>query len=152
MKKIGKKMHTKYKTRKRKNENEKETKKIFRFVYKRNLEAIREKEEKILELKRRKVICEKCGKEIQEISSSLSDKNSKKPVHFECVMALISKNERVENNDKIAYIGQGRFALLEFETIEGKNKFKIKKIIEWEEKGDREPWRHEIELLFSQVE
>lgn len=153
MKKTEKNIRTKYKTRKRINGNiKKETKHAFHFVYKRNLETIREKEAKILELKSRKVICEKCGLEIKDISSSLSDRNTRKPVHFECALEQVSKSELIENNDKIAYIGQGRFALLKFETVEGKNKFKIKKIIEWEEKGEREPWRQEIELLYSQVE
>lgn len=124
----------------------------FQFVNYENPEALAQREQAIKELKAREVVCPKCGKLITDIASAMTDKVSGKPIHFECVMEQVSSGESVGQNEKIAYIGQGRFAVLFYENIRDQRHFHIKKIIEWEGRDSKPEWRDEISGLYSQVE
>ncbi len=124
----------------------------FQFINHENPEAVAHREQAIKELKAREVICPKCGKLITDIASAMTDKASGKPVHFECVMEQVSSGETVGQNEKIAYIGQGRFAVLSYENIRDQRHFHIKKIIEWEGRESKPEWRDEISGLYSKVE
>lgn len=124
----------------------------FQFVSHENPEAAAQREKAIKELKSREIVCPKCGKIITEISSAMSDKASGKPIHFDCAMEQVSSAENLGQNEKIAYIGQGRFAVLYYENIRDQRHFHIKKIIEWEGRDSKPEWRDEMSGLFSQVE
>ena len=118
--------------------------------------------------------CPYCGKPIRDISSAIADKESGLPVHFDCVTARITKGEILEKGDIVTYIGGGRFGIVgfgitgesskdssrgnsrnfpnkagasadsdRFQTVRGCD-FKIKKIIEWENKDKRAEWRATI--------
>lgn len=114
-------------------------------------EAMQKKLQQIQEFKAREVICPICQKPILDIPSALSDKKSGSPVHFECVMSDLEKTETVGQNEKICYIGQGRFGILYFENPRDQRHFTIKKIIEWENRENKLEWRDEVSTLFSQV-
>ena len=95
-----------------------------------------------------------CSKPIVDISQAISDKDSGLPLHFDCVTAKISDNEKLDKGDSVTYIGGGRFGIVSFNnTNPGKpnssNGFKIKKIIEWENKDSRAAWREEISEQYS---
>ena len=136
------------------NNNNEQGKKTFQFnhtLYE-DEASRRERQRAIQEIKAREVICPKCGQQISDVASAIQDKTSGKPVHFECVLSEIEKNENVGPNEKIAYIGQGRFGLLYYENIRDQRHFTIKKIIEWEDKEKKSEWREEIGSLYSQVD
>ena len=114
--------------------------------------ARRERQRAIQEIKTRQLVCPKCGNVITDVTSALSDKHTGQPVHFECVFNEIEKNENLGQNEKIAYIGQGRFGVLYYENIRDQRHFTIKKIIEWEDKDKKPEWRDEIGSLYSQVD
>jgi hypothetical protein len=98
------------------------------------------------------------------MSTAIADKDSGEPVHFECVAARIAEGETLEKGDVVTYLGGGRFGVVHFPGIirdalrgrksggeyETKN-FHIKKIVEWENKENRSPWRKNIEEHFSVV-
>jgi len=118
--------------------------------------------------------CPYCGKPIRDISSAMADKDSGLPVHFDCVSARIAKGEILEKGDIVTYIGGGRFGIVGFgvsgesprDSSRGTSRnfpnkagasadpdrfqpargcdFKIKKIIEWENKDKRAEWRATI--------
>jgi len=67
-------------------------------------------------------------------------------------MAQLEQTEKVGQNEKICYIGQGRFGILYFENPRDQRHFTIKKIIDWEEREKNHDWRNEISSLYSQVE
>lgn len=114
--------------------------------------AKREKQRAIQELKAREVVCAKCGQLITDISSAMTDKTSGNPIHFDCAFAEVEKNENLGPNEKIAYIGQGRFGVLYYENIRDQRHFTIKKIIDWDDKEKKSEWREEIGSLYSKVD
>jgi hypothetical protein len=114
--------------------------------------------------------CPYCGKPIKELASALADKNTGEPVHFDCVIAKISESETLEPGDTVGYIGGGRFGILHFNSPAGPSTerdaqgraeapwygsfqntkdFKIKKILEWENKENRAEWRRIVSEHFS---
>ena len=97
--------------------------------------------------------CLWCGKPIRDISSAIADKDTGNPVHFDCVAARIAFGEKLEKGDTIAYIGGGRFAVVNFGTpgasLAAERNFAIKKIIEWENKDKRADWRTVISEHYS---
>ena len=97
--------------------------------------------------------CLWCGKPIRDISSAIADKDTGNPVHFDCVAARIAFGEKLEKGDTIAYIGGGRFAVVNFGTpgasLATERNFAIKKIIEWENKDKRAEWRSVISDHYS---
>lgn len=96
-------------------------------------------------------ICAYCNKEISDITSALADKITEKPVHFDCVLEKLNEQEKLLENEKITYIGQGRFAVAWFENPHDLRHFAIRRIIEWEERDKKYDWRNNIADLFSQV-
>lgn len=116
-----------------------------------NRESNQERLKAIEEIKTRKNICPMCNLPITDIASSLTDKKTNQPVHFDCVLEEVRKNEKINENEKIAYIGQGRFGILYYENIRDQKHFTIKKIIEWEDKETKSQWRGEISDLYSKI-
>lgn len=137
-----------------KNQNAENVKKTFQFnhtLYE-NEEARRERQKAIQEVKARDVLCSKCGQHISDITSALSDKATGAPVHFECALHEVEASEKLGENEKVAYIGQGRFGILYYENPRDQRKFVIKKIIDWEDKEKKSDWREELSGLYSQVD
>jgi hypothetical protein len=109
--------------------------------------------------------CPWCGKPIRDISQALADRDSGLPVHFDCVAARIAEGETLEKGDAVIYVGGGRFGIVSYfgsnsrdvpaiprtpaEAANRRNEgssagncdFRIKKIIEWENKDRRAEWR-----------
>jgi hypothetical protein len=112
-------------------------------------------------------VCPYCDKPIRELASALTDKNTGQPVHFDCVIAKIGESETLEPGDTISYIGGGRFGIVHFDgppaerdvrgrpdapwrgPFQGPKDFRIKKILEWENKEERAEWRRIISDHFS---
>jgi hypothetical protein len=93
--------------------------------------------------------CSWCGKPINDISTALSDKNTGRPVHFDCVISRIVEMETLENHDCICYIGGGRFGVVHYNNPPDTRNFTIKKILEWENKDNHFEWRQSICEHFS---
>ncbi|MDR2371024.1 MAG: hypothetical protein LBD71_06060 [Treponema sp.] len=93
--------------------------------------------------------CPWCGKPIRDISSAIQDKASGRAVHFDCVIERITGGESLEPGDAVAYIGGGRFGVVHFNNLPDTKDFKIKKILEWEDKENRAEWRKTISDHFS---
>lgn len=110
----------------------------------RDLEAIKE-------LKEREVLCVKCEKRIEELSSALADRASGMPIHFDCALEELQQRERLGENQQITYIGQGRFAVVSFPDARDTKKFSIVRIIEWESRDTKFDWRQEIASMYSQI-
>ncbi|MCR4823048.1 MAG: hypothetical protein K5873_09285 [Treponema sp.] len=122
------------------------------FVNPINQKEIEENRNAIRAFKENVVTCEVCGQPIADIANAITNRGSGKPVHFDCVITKLAEEEKLEQNDKISYIGQGRFGVLHFDNPHDQKHFTIKKIIEWEARdSERGDWRNEMAGLFSQV-
>ena len=95
------------------------------------------------------VSCIWCDKPIKDIMTAVSDPNTGKPVHFDCVMNRIAEKEQLEAGDTVSYIGGGRFGIIHYNNPPDTRDFTIKKIFEWEKKEDRSEWRITISDHFS---
>ena len=95
--------------------------------------------------------CEYCNQPIEDLTSSIASKESGNPAHFDCVLAKINATEKLSENEKITYIGQGRFAVVYFENPHDLRHFTIRRVIEWENLEAKYEWRSEIANLYSQV-
>ncbi|MCL2007022.1 MAG: hypothetical protein FWG77_02955 [Treponema sp.] len=93
--------------------------------------------------------CLYCGKPIRDLNSAIADRDTEVPIHFDCVASKIGLGERLEKGESIAYIGGGRFGIISFGKPDSKD-FKIKKIIEWEDKEKKAEWRSLISEHYSQ--
>jgi hypothetical protein len=93
--------------------------------------------------------CAWCEKPIKDISTAISEPDTGKPVHFDCVINRIIDRENLENGDTVTYIGGGRFGIVHFSNPPDTRGFKIKKIFEWENKEIRSEWRVTISDCFS---
>lgn len=95
--------------------------------------------------------CEYCKQPITELATALGSKETGEPVHFDCALNKVIASEKVGENEKITYIGQGRFAVVYFENPHDLRHFTIQRIIEWENKEKTYAWRTDIAGLYSQV-
>ena len=93
--------------------------------------------------------CAWCDKPIKDITTAISDPDTGKPVHFDCVMNRIVEREFLETGDTVSYIGGGRFGIIHYNNLPDTRDFKIKKIFEWEKKENRSEWRLTISDHFS---
>jgi len=93
--------------------------------------------------------CPWCGKQIKDITTAVSDRDTGIPVHFDCVLARIAEMEKLELNDTVCYIGGGRFGIVHYNNPPDTRDFTIKKIFEWEPKEHNYPWRRPISEYFS---
>ena len=117
-----------------------------------NQKEIEETRNAIRAFRENVVICEICGEQIVDIENAISNKNSGKPVHFDCVLSKIAESEKVTSTERVAYIGQGKFAVLYFENPHDQKHFTIRRTIEWETRDqERGEWRNEMAGIFSQV-
>lgn len=109
-----------------------------------------QKESAILEFKSRQVVCAKCGEVILDMTSAISNPDGK-PVHFDCVLDSLKEKENMLPGQQMTYIGNGRFAVVSFENPRDLRKFKIEKVIEYEDKSKPIDWRDEMATLYSQT-
>jgi len=93
--------------------------------------------------------CPWCGKQIKDITTAISDKDTGLPVHFDCVLSRIAEMEDLDANDNVCYIGGGRFGIIHYNNLPDTRDFFIKKILEWENKDINNEWRRPISEYFS---
>jgi hypothetical protein len=84
--------------------------------------------------------CPLCQKSIFDISSAIIEKNTKEPAHFDCVMRNLVEAERPGQNERVAYIGSGNFAVVENDPTNNRRVI-IKRKIQYEDKENKPEWR-----------
>jgi len=93
--------------------------------------------------------CPWCGKQIKDVTCAIADKDTGRPVHFDCVLARVTDMVTLEVNDAVCYIGGGRFGVIHYNNPPDIKDFTIKKIIDWEVKDNSNDWRMPISEYFS---
>jgi hypothetical protein len=95
------------------------------------------------------ISCVWCGKPIDDMSTAVTEPASGKPVHFDCAINHIIEEEVLERGDTVSYIGGGRFGVIHFNNPPDTRDFRIKKILEWENRENRSEWRTAISDYFT---
>ncbi len=114
-------------------------------------ESVSENAEAIKAFKMQERVCPLCNKPLTDISTALAHKETGEPVHFDCVLEMLQAQEKLMPGQKVTYIGQGRFAVVYFPNVHDTRNFTIERIIEWEKRDAKFPWRDEMAGLYSQV-
>ncbi|MGP1588161.1 MAG: hypothetical protein ACTTHG_07475 [Treponemataceae bacterium] len=109
------------------------------------------KNESFEKIQLKTVNCSYCNKPIEELANAMASKENGSPVHFDCVLKKIEETEKLGQNEKITYIGGGKFGVVYFENPQDLKNFTIKKVIEWENRDVKYEWRSEISTLFSSI-
>ncbi|MCL1991418.1 MAG: hypothetical protein FWG66_00520, partial [Spirochaetes bacterium] len=88
--------------------------------------------------------CPLCQKPIRDILTAISDKVSGLPLHFDCVLARLNETEQLGSRDAICYLGAGRFGVVHYDSSYDSMGFRIKKVLELEDKEVCGKWRRSI--------
>jgi len=96
-------------------------------------------------------LCAHCKQPIIDMATAITDRNKGGTIHFDCALEQLSETEKLEAGDKLTYIGQGRFGIVNFANPHDMKHFTIKKVIDWEDKEKKADWRNEMADLYSQV-
>lgn len=96
-------------------------------------------------------ICPKCGLEIKEITQALNDRETNKPMHFDCAKQAILEAETIPENAVLSYLGNGTFGIVQFEDTNPRNRknFKIIKKITFETAEAGAEWRDKLKETFE---
>ncbi len=94
------------------------------------------------------VVCSICDKQIFDLSSALAGRDGKGPIHFDCALAQAAVGENLEPAERVAYVGRGAFAVVEYRD-KSMTAFTIKRRIQWEKEGEKFDWRKSIQQRFG---
>jgi hypothetical protein len=114
-------------------------------------QGLAENREAIKSFKKNVRICPHCNAPIDLLATALLDRKTGEPIHFECALDILATEERCSSSERIAYIGNGKFAVVLEDNPEENKHFAIRKTILWEPPDQNVPWRDEMVGLFSQV-
>lgn len=85
--------------------------------------------------------CPICNKSVKFMLTAMSVGEENKPAHFDCVLKLVTESEELGPKEKIIYIGNGNFAIINGKS--GKD-LVIRKTIEFEGRESVAEWRKKI--------
>ena len=97
------------------------------------------------------LLCPHCGKPIDDYAQAIGDATSPGFWHFDCAIAHLAEQERLREDEKIAYIGAGPFAGVFFPDPRDSLHFQIRRILPWEDKDKRPEWRIELAGKYSRT-
>lgn len=91
--------------------------------------------------------CPICEREVMDLSSAITYRETGTPAHFDCVMRKIGQNEDVSQNEKICYLGKGSFGIIRMQKAGGSVPFIIRKRIQYETMDTVPLWRKELDKV-----
>ncbi len=78
------------------------------------------------------VNCSICGKAIDSIAQTIGGPAKDEFSHFDCAIRTLSENETIQSDQKICYIGNGDFAIIEYNKKNFSGGFSVVKRISYE--------------------
>ena len=89
-------------------------------------------------------ICPKCNKPVRDLHSAITHQESEKPAHFDCILKILKENTEIYPHEKICYLGNGSFGVLQFRNSNNSLRFFIRKRIQYEPPNSIPDWRKKI--------
>jgi len=87
-----------------------------------------------------KLNCSHCGKEIRHPHIALTNPENGEPIHFDCALQSIGEKEKLGEREKICYLGQGSFGIIQYSNASNRS-FVVKKRIPYERNENTVSWR-----------
>lgn len=97
-------------------------------------------------IKRASPDCGVCGKPIRDVLSAIYHSEKETPAHFDCVMREIHSQEKLQNGERVSYLGSGVFAIIRATSGQEKGPFVIRKKIQYEDKEKAAVWRKSLSI------
>ncbi len=85
--------------------------------------------------------CPLCDKSVREIQSAIAYGEDEKPAHLECVLNELKTRESLDPDERLCYIGAGRFAVIKSKI--GKDGLEVIRTIQYEDRERVIGWRRE---------
>ncbi len=98
------------------------------------------------------LICSMCGKNIDNITQAIGGPGAEDVSHFDCVLRKIEQDEHLVSGQKVGYIGNGTFAVIQYEKKNFTGRFSIIKCIKIETKESTDRMRHVVDERKHAVE
>lgn len=93
--------------------------------------------------------CSICNKPIRDVSAAITDQDTKKAAHFDCILKNLSERESLGDQEKVIYLGSGDFGVVK---IINNKKFEIVKKIQYEDSEARVDWRKDMRFKFVETQ
>ena len=87
--------------------------------------------------------CALCDKPIKYMPTAIGVENDK-PAHFDCVLKMLNESEETRDNEKICYLGNGVFGIIQYQGKQGGGNFNVKKRIQVEDPECEYAWKKKV--------
>ncbi|MFO7848647.1 MAG: hypothetical protein R6V67_01695 [Spirochaetia bacterium] len=88
-----------------------------------------------------KLSCVRCGEHIQHPEAALAAPDSGEPIHFDCAMEEVGKDEKLGQTERLCYLGHGNFGIISSKSDSSEKDFLIRKVISYENLEKEADWR-----------
>ena len=87
-------------------------------------------------------LCPLCQKPVRELASAIAHRETGAPVHFDCVLKALREEHNPGENEKICYLGNGSFGVVQFRGG-SPMRFFVRKRIQYEKTDSLPEWRRQ---------
>ncbi len=91
-----------------------------------------------------KLNCVRCSETIRNPETALSTPENGDPIHFDCAIREVADKEELGPKEKVCYLGQGTFGVIQYGMGKNEQGFSIKKRIPYETAEKTVEWRKTI--------
>ena len=86
-------------------------------------------------------LCPVCQKPVRELASAIAHRETGGPAHFDCILKLLRDEHHPGENEKICYLGNGSFGVVQFRAP---MRFFVRKRVQYEKTDTVPEWRRGI--------
>jgi len=87
-------------------------------------------------------LCPLCQKPVRELTSAIAHRETGEPAHFDCVLKVLREEHNPGENEKICYLGNGSFGIVQFRSVSGSSlRFFVRKRLQYEKTDTTPDWR-----------
>jgi hypothetical protein len=87
-------------------------------------------------------LCPLCQKPVRELASAIAHRETGSPAHFDCILRLLREENTPGENEKICYLGNGSFGVVQFRGG-SPLRFFVRKRIQYEKTDPPPEWRRQ---------
>ena len=86
-------------------------------------------------------LCPVCQRPVRELASAIAHRETGGPAHFDCILKVLREEHRPAENEKICYLGNGSFGVVQFRAP---MRFFVRKRVQYEKTDPPPEWRKAI--------